>query len=170
MKKLFKGIWKVIWFPFAILLTVLTFIFQTIIPLIPLSHWLMQRNMSGEARRIAKEINKLYAESKSNHPDAPEKEVIMKMVFNDERLAQIPVSSRKRIEICCESIQGFCYMMALDVGRLKGLINVRSLQFTHYMDKALEAQGFPPQSKEQKERILEAMELRIPRWDEITGD
>ena len=61
-------------------------------------------------------------------------------------------------------------MMALDAGRLKGLMNLRSLQFTYYMDKALEAHGFPPQSKEQKERILEVMELRIPRWDKITGD
>lgn len=61
-------------------------------------------------------------------------------------------------------------MMALDAGRLKGLMNLRSLQFTHYMDKELETQGFPPQSKEQKERILEVMGLRIPRWDEITGD
>lgn len=135
-----------------------------------LFNWIMQRYMLGEARRMAKEITKLYAESKSNNPNAPEVEVIRKMAFDDERLAQIPESSRKRIEICCESIQGFGYMMALDAGRLKGLMNLRSLQFTYYMDKVLEAQGFPPQSKEQKERILEVMELRIPRWDKITGD
>ena len=59
-------------------------------------------------------------------------------------------------------------MMALDVGKFKGLMNLRSLQFTYYMDKALAAQGFPPQSKEQKERILEAMELRIPNWERIS--
>ncbi len=97
-------------------------------------------------------------------------EVIKGMAFDAERLASIPESSRRRIEICCETVQGFCYMMALDAGRLKGLMNLRSLQFTHYMDKELETQGFPPQSKEQKERILEVMGLRIPRWDEITGD
>ena len=44
------------------------------------------------------------------------------------------------------------------------------MQFTHYMDRELEAQGFPPQSKEQKERILEAMGLRIKGWESITGD
>jgi len=35
------------------------------------------------------------------------------------------------------------------------------------MDKALEAQGFSPQSKEQKERILEAMELLKMLWPKV---
>ena len=87
------------------------------------------------------------------------------MYFDEAKLENISESSRKRIEICCETVQGFCYMIALDVGKFKGWMTFRSLQFTYYMDKALEAQGFPPQSKEQKERILEAMELRIPNWE-----
>jgi len=97
-------------------------------------------------------------------------ETIRAIAFNNERLEQISESSRKRIETCCETIQGFCYMIALDTGRLKGLMNFRSLQFTYYMDKALEAQGFPSQSKEQKERILEAMELKFDGWERWTGD
>jgi len=126
--------------------------------------------MRKEARRLAKGVGTLYSDSKSRNPNASEAEVIRKMAFDDERLAQIPESSRKRIEICCETVQGLCYMWALDVGRMKGLMNFRSLQFTHYMDKELEAQGFPPQLKEQKERILEVMELRIRGWDRISGD
>lgn len=80
------------------------------------------------------------------------------MAFDEKALAQIPEKSRRRIEICCETVQGFCYMMVLDVGSLKGWMNLRSLQLTYYMDRTLEAKGFPPQSKEQKKRILEAME------------
>lgn len=135
-----------------------------------LSNWLMQRSMMKEARRLAKEVAVLYSESKSRNPNASEAEVIKDMAFDEERLALIAETSRKRIEICCETVQGFCYMMALDTGKLKGLMNFRSLQFTHYMDKELEAQGFPPQSKEQKERILEAMELRIEGWERFSGD
>lgn len=163
MHKIVEAIWsKALVYPFAILMFVITMLLPT--------NWLMQRSMMKEARKLAKEVAKLYPESKSRNPSAPEMEVIRSMAFNEEALASISESSRKRIEICCETVQGFCYMMALDAGRLKGLMNLRSLQFTHYMDKVLEAQGFPPQSKEQKERILEVMELRIPRWDKITGD
>jgi len=133
-------------------------------------NWFMQRMLNKEARRIAKEIAVLYSDSKSKNPDASEAEVIKAMAFDEETLAGMSERIRKRVEICCETIQGFCYMLALDIGRLKKLINLRSLQFTYYMDRALEAKGFPPQSKEQKERILEAMELRIPDWEKITGD
>ena len=133
-------------------------------------NWFMQRSMMKEARRLAREVSILYSESKSANPDASEIEVIKRMAFDDERLALISESSRRRIEICCETVQGFCYMMALDVGKLKGLMNFRSLQFTHYMDKALEANGFPPQSKEQKERILEAMGLKFDGWEKWTSD
>lgn len=135
-------------------------------------NWFMQRSMMKEARRMAEVVTPLYSEAKSRNPNATEAEVIKEMafnIFNKEELARIPESSRRRIEICCETVQGFCYMMALDVGRLKGLMNLRSLQFTYYMDRTLEAQGFPPQSKEQKARILEAMELRIDGWEKISG-
>ena len=159
-------------FIFSILMSVIGIIFGIITMFIP-TNWLMQRNLNGEARRLAKRVVSLYEESLSRNPDATEAEVVKDMAFstfNEEDLARIPESSRKRIEICCETIQGFCYMMALDYGKLKGLMNLRSLQFTYYMDRALEAKGFPPQSKEQKERILEAMELRIPNWERYTGD
>ena len=135
-----------------------------------LFNWLMQRQMRNEARRMAKEVASLYSESKARNPDKPEQEVIRNMAFDEDKMALIPQTSRKRLETCCETVHGFCYMMALDLGRFKGLMNLRSLQFTRYMDNALEAEGFPPQSKQQKERILEAMELRIDGWEEITGD
>ena len=38
------------------------------------------------------------------------------------------------------------------------------------MDDALAEVGFPPQSKDQKARILEVMDLKIDRWDSISGD
>lgn len=136
-------------------------------------NWFMQRNMNGVARRLAKKITPLYADSKSRNPNATEAEVVMDMaydMFNKEELARTPESSINRIKICCESIQGFCYMMALDAGPLKGLMDFRSLQFTYYMDRELEAQGLPPQSKEQKERILEAIGLRFDGWERFSSD
>lgn len=131
---------------------------------------LMQRSMSKEASRLAQEVKALYAESKARNPSAIEPKIIRGMYFDENALAKIPETSRKRIMACCETVQGFCYMMALDVGKFKKMINLRSLQFTRYMDDALNAQNFPPQSKEQKARILDAMELKIENWDRISGD
>ena len=132
--------------------------------------WLMLRSMKKEAKRLAIETASMYAESKARNPNAPVPEIIKDMAFDKEALDRMPEKSRKRLQICCESIQGFCYMAALDVGQFKGLMNMRSLQFTHYMDKELEAVGFRPQSKEQKARILEAMGLRIKGWERLSGD
>lgn len=76
-----------------------------------LFNWLMHRSFRKEAKRLAKEVAKLYPESKSRLPDTPEPEVILGMAFDEEHLASIPQKSRKRIEICCSTINGFCYMM-----------------------------------------------------------
>jgi hypothetical protein len=138
--------------------------------LLRITTWFMLRTMKKEAQRLAKKVAVLYPESKSRNPNASEMEIIRAMAFNNEALAQMSENTRKRVDICCESIQGFCYMIALDVGSMKGLMNFRALQFTHYMDKELEAHGFPPQSKEQKERILEAMELKFDGWEKWSGD
>ncbi|WP_411814338.1 hypothetical protein [Dehalococcoides mccartyi] len=133
-------------------------------------NWIVQHSMRKEANRVAKECRRLYDASKVNNPDSTESELIRKINFNDEEFYNIPENSRIRFEKCCETIQGFCYMIVLDLGKFKGWMNFRSLQFTYYMDKALESQGFPPQTKEQKGKILEVMGLRIPNWDKITGD
>ena len=135
-------------------------------PFARITTWFMLRVMKKEARRLAKEVTELYSESKSKNPSVS----IIEMAFDQDKLSSLPEDSRRRIETCCETIQGFCYMWALDYGALKGVMNFRSLQFTHYMDRALESQGFPPQSKAQKERILEAMGLKIDRWEDWSGD
>ncbi len=49
-------------------------------------------------------------------------------------------------------------------------MNSRLLQFTVYMDKELINADFPKQSLEQKEEILESLNLAIPRWREISGE
>ena len=130
-------------------------------------------DLRKKAERLAREIATLYAECKAENPNAYDSEVVKRVaskVLDEEQVPNLPEHLRKRVEICCETVQGLCYLLALDFGSLKHLMNFRSLQFTHYMDKALQSHGFPPQSKEQKERILEAMELRLDGWEEWSGD
>lgn len=133
-------------------------------------NWIVQNTMKKEAYRVAKLTRKLFDDSKANNPGLPEPLVIRRIFFTDEEFSKIPEPTRSRVEKCCDTIQGFCYMSVLDLGKFKRWMNFRSLQFTYYMDKALETQGFPPQTKYQKEKILEVMNLRIPNWDRITHD
>jgi len=134
---------------------------------------LMLWDFRKKAERLAREIAGLYAECEVENPNASEAEMakhVASKVFSEEEMAGFPEYLRKRVEICRETIYGLCYSLALDFGSLRHIMNFRSLQFTHYMDKALQSHGFPPQSKEQKERILEAMELRIDGWERWSGD
>ena len=133
-------------------------------------NWIVLRSMLKEANRLAKVVGPLYLESKARNPDSPESEVIRRMFFEDEKFNKMPEPSKTHVATCSETIQGVCYMLVLDLGKFKGWMNLRSLQFTYYMDAALESQGFPRQTKEQKEKILETLGLRIRDWDKITGD
>lgn len=134
-----------------------------------LLNFFLQRKMAKEAKRIAQLVKPLYEESKSNNPDATEQRVIQLIIFDDNELSAVSTETRQRIIACCETIQGLCYMMALDIGKFKNMMNFRSLQFTQYMDLALREHGFPDQSKEQKERVLEAMELNVDGWEKYAN-
>ncbi len=127
--------------------------------------WIMQRDMRGEARRIAKIVAEKYPLVKAQNPDDTETEVIRSVVFNEQKLLEIPEASRNHIDKCCASIEGLCYMIALDAGRMKGLMNFRSLQFTKHMDAELYSRGFKPQSRETKAAILEELGLLIDGWE-----
>ena len=53
-------------------------------------NYLIQRNMSKEAKRLAQEAKALYAESKDRNPSATEPEVIRAMAFDEHALTKIP--------------------------------------------------------------------------------
>lgn len=114
---------------------------------------------------MAKVTDEFYKEAKIRMPDASETEVIKEMFFDEKTLAEFPEKNRKRIEFCCQTVNGFCYMIALDFGRFKNLMNFRSIQFTSYMDCELIARGFPKQTIDQKGEILEVMGLAIDGWE-----
>ena len=135
-----------------------------------LTNWIVQRTLEGEAKRLAKECRKLYDKTKRAMPNASEQSIIINMFGKEEDLPKLSPESQRRIRTCCKSVNGLCYMLALDVGKFEGWMNLRSLQFTAYMDKHLLKEGFPKQSLKVKKEILEAMGLAIDGWEEITND
>lgn len=128
---------------------------------------LMHYMMSKEAKRMAKEFHKFYLEIKEEFPNLSEREIILRTYFDPNVIETLPEKSRKRILKCCETANGICYMLVLDTGKFKKFINLRSLQFTRYMDAELEKLDFPKITKEQKERIIDVMGLKIKNWERI---
>ena len=126
----------------------------------------MQRVMKREAKRIAKKVAKQYPVIKAQNPDYSETEILQKIISNDlNNLSGASEGLRNHIKKCCTSVEGLCYMIAMDMGALKGAMKFRCLQFTRYMDAELYARGFKPQSKETKEALLKELELLIDGWD-----
>jgi len=134
-----------------------------------LTDYIAKKAIKSVAKSCAKEVLKLYPESKAKMPEAAEIDIIKGMVFTEENLATFQQKTRDMLDICCKTINGFCYMRAIE-GSLKGQLNFRLLQFTTYMDKELLSAGFPKQSIEQKEEILKIWGLATDNWREITGD
>ena len=110
-----------------------------------------------QAKQIVNDVTKDYLKIKAENPDASEMEIIRAVVFNSDELAEMSESSREFIEKCCQTIQGLCYLFALWPDMVHGLMGWRSQKMAIYIDKELEARGFPPQSEEQKDRMLDAM-------------
>ena len=133
-----------------------------------LVNWIVQHSMRREAKRIAKWAAETYPVVKSHNPGSAEPEVLAKMLFAD--LSDASESVQKKVDECCQSIQGLCYIAAMDIGALRGVMNFRCLQFTRYMDDELQAKGFPLQSRETKKRVLAALDLLIDGWERISGD
>ena len=53
---------------------------------------------------------------------------------------------------------------------MKGQMISRCLQFTFYVDRALEAYGFPRITKAQKQELLEAMDMAPEGWENWTPE
>lgn len=135
-----------------------------------LFNWLMHRKMKKEAKRLAAYVSDLYPQSKAKLGNVSEKEIVIGMVFDKDTYAKVSEQSRKKFETICITVNGFCYLKALDFGIFNGVMTFRALQFTRYMDIELENAGFPKQTKQQKEQILKAMDLALDGWEKWTKD
>ena len=122
------------------------------------NNWFVHRFIfKKQAKQVVNDVTKDYLKIKVENPDASEMEIIRTVVFNSDELAEMSESSREFIEKCCQTIQGLCYLFALWPDMVHGLMGWRSQKMAIYIDKELEARGFPPQSEEQKDRMLDAM-------------
>lgn len=116
---------------------------------------------------MQKKVTKQYHIIKAQNPDYNETEILQKIISNDlNNLSGASEGLRNHIKKCCTSVEGLCYMIAMDMGALNGAMKFRCLQFTRYMDAELYDIGFKPQSKEIKEAVLDELELLFDGWEQ----
>ncbi len=131
-------------------------------------NWIVQKTMINEARRIAKWARNRYDFVKRENPNLNDTELHIRMVFDIDKFNNLSDEPKNYIRNCYQTIEGLCYMLAMDEGKLKGFMVFRLVQFTKYMDYYLYSLGFKKQTKDQKERILKNMNIYLENWEEIT--
>jgi hypothetical protein len=131
-------------------------------------NWIVQKTMINEARRIAKWARKKYDFVKRENPNLNDTELHIRMVFDIDKFNNLGDEPKNYIRNCYQTIEGLCYMLAMDEGKLKGFMVFQLVQFTKYMDYYLYSLGFKKQTKVQKERILKNMNIYLENWEEIT--
>ena len=120
------------------------------------------RRFRREAQKIADRIAVAYPRNLALQPDAEERDVITSIFFDETGCRAAAEQSKDKIAVCCKTVNGLSYLLALKYSSLLvNATNVTILQFTKYLDNELESLGFPPQSPEQKEEILNALELDL---------
>jgi len=131
-------------------------------------NWIVQKTMINEARRIAKWARKNYDFIKRENPNLNDTELYIRMVFDIDKFNNLGDEPKNYIRNCCQTIEGLCYMLAMDAGKLKGFMVFRLVQFTKYMDYYLYSLGFKKQTKVQKESLLKTLDIYLEDWEEIT--
>lgn len=135
-----------------------------------ITNWLVHRTMRKEAKRLAAELTTLYPKPLARSSEALDANEIRRMKFDDADFEGFSESTRELVAACCITVNGLCYLLAMNGGKLTGFTNLRSLQFTKYVDRELESLGFPKQTIEDKRKILRALELDIDGWERWSGD
>jgi len=120
-------------------------------------------------KKMAKGVTKLVLEEynicKSKNPLAEEGSILRQTFYNiwgitsEDDLKKFKEKTIHKINVCCMSVHGVCYLVALDGPSGRGLTIGRCLQLTYYIDKELEKMGFIKLDHNKKLEILEPLEL-----------
>ncbi|MDP3934915.1 MAG: hypothetical protein Q8Q46_01700 [Candidatus Giovannonibacteria bacterium] len=128
-------------------------------------NFLAHRMLKKEAARTTKLVLEEYNALKTKSPSAKERDVLRQTFYDiwgissEEDLKKFKEKTVQKINICCESLHGVCYLVALDGPAGRGLMVSRCLQLTCYIDMELEKRGFAKLAYNEKLKVLEPLEL-----------
>lgn len=129
-----------------------------------ITNFFMHRMLKKQAAKITRLVLEDYNTLKTKTPSAKEGEIFRQTFYDiwgisEEDLKKFKEKTVQKIKICCESLHGVCYLVALDGPSGHGLMASRCLQFTYYIDRELEKVGFAKLVYDEKLKILEPLEL-----------
>jgi len=128
-------------------------------------NFLAHRMLKKEATRITRLVLEEYHAQKTKSPSVKEEDVLRQTFYDiwgissEEDLKKFKDKTVRKIQICCKSLHGVCYLVALDGPSGQGLMITRCLQFTYYIDTELEKSGFAKLSYAEKLEVLGVLEL-----------
>ncbi|MEX0917174.1 MAG: hypothetical protein WDZ90_01480 [Candidatus Paceibacterota bacterium] len=115
--------------------------------------FLMRRQLKKDAEHLAKVFSEEFPDLKNENNENIVQERLMS-TFDKEVIKDWTEKENEFLKTCCKTPNGYCYMMGFNDGYKKKMMNIRSIEFTNYVDEALRKQGYRQQSLEQKKEIV----------------
>jgi hypothetical protein len=122
-------------------------------------NWIMHRSMRKWAEALVKWATDTYRSLRAQNPDLSDREIFAMML--DER-GRFPGGDKDRdviLDRYGSSLNGLCYFLGLNAQKMKGMMVLRCVQFTEYVDLALQSHGFHKPTDETRQRYFKTLGL-----------
>ncbi|MBX3152558.1 hypothetical protein KF728_20540 [Candidatus Obscuribacterales bacterium] len=129
----------------------------------------MHAHMQRTAVSLAKPFAEKYFQKKKEMPDATDAEIFQAIRFNPAKVEAMSSAGKAELHNLCKTANGLCYMDGFET-TFKKLSVARSIQFTFYVDRALEEFGMPKITKTQKREVLSIWGLDVDGWENHTPE
>ena len=131
-----------------------------------LNNWFVEQFVfKKQAKNIVKYFAKGYYIGKDEQPGWSDLGIFIRLALGYDEIFNNTFGSpegflaecneKEFLEECFKTVNGTCYLMAVWPDVVYGIQGWRVQKMAEYIDRELIARGFPPQSKEQKERIID---------------
>lgn len=120
---------------------------------------LMHRTMRKHAEDLAQWAGETYQLLRKEHPNVPERDIFAKML--DQR-GRFPGGDKDRdivVDRYGSSLNGLCYFLGLNSQQMKEMMVSRCVQYTEYVDIALQKKGFEKPTDETKRLYFKTLGL-----------
>lgn len=129
-------------------------------------NWLVHRNMRNAANELAKWAFELFQALRTAQPNIGERETFRQMLDQRGRFPGGDADREKVLDRYGSSIHGLCYFIGLNSSLMKDMMVSRCIQYTQYIDLALERYGVNPVSPALRREYFEKLRLPIEAVEE----
>jgi hypothetical protein len=109
-----------------------------------LLNWFMHRSIRRSAEQLVAWASETYTVLHAQNPGMAEREVFGKLLEQRFRFPGGDRDSNSALDKFGSSMHGICYYAGLNTAQMKGMMVIRCVQFTEYVDIELKKRGFNP--------------------------